>query len=480
MTAAPAANAGGKNVMYMGYEKEMTREFVSYCAEWAKAIEPAAIELEESLFKDPERPDQDILTFRIKFGSGFEITALSSAPRSLRGKQGVVIIDEAAFHDNLDAVIKAALAHLMWGGKVVIMSTHNGDAHPFNVLINDIRSGKKPYHLLRCTLDDAIEDGLVKRIFMKEGKAWSPEAQVQWRADIIAEYGTDADEELLCIPAEGSGTYLSAAVIDARMRDGIPVPRLDLPGSFMMMSERLRIAEIEEWCAIHLLPELETLDRKTPHCFGQDFGRKRDLSVFWPLAIQRNLMLRTPFVLEMRNVPYEAQKQIVFYIIDRLPLFRAGKFDAGGNGGYLAEVAVQKYGERIEAVVLTEPWYRENMPRWKSAFDDGTIIIPRDREIMDDHRLVKLVRGVGRVPDERTGEKAKKRHGDSAIAGVLAVAASRSPVMEYGYDPVPRTGVADGRLSSQNFFGTAEEANRAQDQAEKSGGIFPEFTRRVY
>lgn len=48
--------------------------------------------------------------FRIKFASGFEIMALSSAPRGLRIKQGVVIIDEAAFVDNLKELLKAALA----------------------------------------------------------------------------------------------------------------------------------------------------------------------------------------------------------------------------------------------------------------------------------------------------------------------------------------------------------------------------------
>ena len=46
-----------------------------------------------------------INAFRIKFASGFEIMALSSAPRGLRGKQGVVIIDEAAFVDQLGTMV---------------------------------------------------------------------------------------------------------------------------------------------------------------------------------------------------------------------------------------------------------------------------------------------------------------------------------------------------------------------------------------
>ncbi len=477
LTAAASAEAGGMDVYYMGYEKDMTREFVGYCGDFAKAIEPAAAAFDESLFKDPSNPDKDILTFRTKFGSGYEIVALSSAPRSLRGKQGLIIIDEAAFHDNLDEVVKAAMAFLMWGGRVVIISTHDGDANPFNVLVNDVRAGKVPYHLLRCTLDDAIEDGLFKRICLKTRKKWSLETEQAWRTGIIAKHGSAADEELFCIPSQGSGAYLSAALIEARMQSDIPVLRLELPGSFLMMSEHLRVAEIHDWCEEHLKPVLDKLDPNEPHVFGHDFARKRDLSVFWPAAIGSNLVLRTPFVVEMRNVPHEAQKQILIYIIDRMPGFRAGKLDASGNGSYLAEAMLLKYGARIEPVMLSEPWYRENMPRWKAAFEDGTFIIPKDREILDDHRLVKMIRGVGRVPDERTGEKDKKRHGDSAIASALAVAASKAAPEEYDYQSVPRAGasVAQGRYAE-----TAEEANAGDEDGANDSGWMPALTRRVY
>lgn len=38
--------------------------------------------------------------------------------KKLRGMQGVVCIDEAAFHEKLAEVLKAALALTMWGAKV--------------------------------------------------------------------------------------------------------------------------------------------------------------------------------------------------------------------------------------------------------------------------------------------------------------------------------------------------------------------------
>ncbi|OYV35530.1 MAG: hypothetical protein B7Z80_18145, partial [Rhodospirillales bacterium 20-64-7] len=358
LTASSIRDAGGQDVLYIGYNLEMAREFIDYVGEWAKMLSMAASAVEEEIFTDPNHPEKDIKAFRVTFASGFKVLALPSVPRSLRGMQGLVIIDEAAFHDDLPGVLKAAFALLIWGGKVVVISTHDGDTNPFNILVQDIRAGRLPYHLGRTTFDEAMADGLYKRVCLTTGKEWTPEGEAAWREEIIAIYGSSADEELFVVPSSGSGAYLSAAVIEARMADGIEVVRLELPPSFLMMPEHLRQAQIKDFCEAKLLPLLASLDTKVPHCFGHDFGRKRDLSVFWPLAIERSLVKRTPFVLEMRNVPYTSQQQILFYIIDRLPLFRAGKFDATANGGALAEAALQKYGERIECVMLNEPWYR--------------------------------------------------------------------------------------------------------------------------
>ena len=58
----------------------------------------------EFLFADenPATPGEtrDIKAFRIDFASGYSIVALSSRPRSLRGMQGKVRIDEAAFEEH--------------------------------------------------------------------------------------------------------------------------------------------------------------------------------------------------------------------------------------------------------------------------------------------------------------------------------------------------------------------------------------------
>lgn len=433
--AAAEKAAGGQDVFYMGYNLEMAREFIDYCATWARQLAPAAAEVEEYLFTDPDHPDRDIKAFRITFASGFKIVALPSVPRALRGMQGLVIIDEAAFHDDLDELLKAAFALLIWGGKVLVISTHDGDDNPFAGLVNDIRAGRKPYHLERCTFDDALADGLYRRICYVKGKAWSAEAEAAWRAEIIGFYGDGADEELFCIPRQGGGAWLPSALVEARMQDDIPVVRWSQPDGFTMSPEHLREAETRDVCERVLKPLLEALDPKLASVFGEDFARSGDLTVILPLQIQQDLKRRAPFAVELRNIPFEQQRQILFYILDRLPNFRGGWMDARGNGQYLAEVAAQRYGSRINQVMISTEWYRVNMPPYKAAFEDGTIILPKDADWLTDHRVVVMDKGVAKVPERTTGQDGKKRHGDSAIAGVMAYGASRSDYEEYDYTP---------------------------------------------
>ncbi|MDX9916032.1 MAG: hypothetical protein RBS49_09085, partial [Sphaerochaeta sp.] len=220
-----ASREDGMDVLYISYNYDMTREYVDTCAFWAKNFAKAAGEIEEFLFEeeDPDGTKRAIKAFRINFASGFEILALSSRPKNLRGKQGRLIVDEGAFVEELDELLKAALAFLIWGGQVIIISTHDGDDNDFNQLVEDVRAGKKPYSLHRIDFDDALGDGLYKRICLVRGLEWTPEAEADWRRKIIDQYGDDADEELFCIPSQSGGTYFARTLIASCMAKGIPV-----------------------------------------------------------------------------------------------------------------------------------------------------------------------------------------------------------------------------------------------------------------
>jgi phage FluMu gp28-like protein len=123
-----------------------------------------------------------------------------------------------------------------------------------------------------------------------------------------------------------------------------------------------------------------------------------------PLIQTQNLVRRVPFLVELRNVPFRQQEQIAFYLIDRLPRFTGGAFDARGNGQFLAEVAMQRYGaSRIQQVMLSEGWYREHMPPVKAAPRGRQPGRPAARrDALADLRAVQVIKGVPRIPETRT------------------------------------------------------------------------------
>lgn len=458
-SALTAAAAGGQDTWYIGYNQDMAREFIETVAMWAKAFQLASGEIEDAgdVLENADK-EQGIQAFRVRFVSGHKVVALSSRPSNLRGKQGRVVLDEFAFHPDPAELLKAAMALLIWGGRVLVISTHDGEDNPFNQLINDIRAGRKKYSLHRITFDEAIDEGLYRRVCQKLGREWTPEAELEWRQEIVDFYSPDEDEELFCNPRSGGGAYIAGTLIEGCMDETVPVVRWEQPASFSEVPKHLREAEAREWCDEHLAPLLAELNPNLLSCFGEDFGRSGDLTVIWPLQIQPNTVRRTPFLVELRNIPFEQQRQVLFYLVDRLPRLFGGALDSRGNGQYLGEVTMQRYGSgRIRQVMLSAEWYREQMPPYKAAFEDRMIVLPKDAEVLNDHRAIRMERGVARVPENaRTKTKSGQRHGDSAIAGALAYFASRMDVADYDYTPAPlanRFSDRDGEDDGPRFRG---------------------------
>jgi phage FluMu gp28-like protein len=454
LKAGRQKSAGGMDVMYISYSQEMTREFIDACAMWARAFATAAIESEEFLFEDGGEGGQAIKAFRIQFASGFEVLALSSAPRGLRGKQGVVIIDEAAFVDQLGELLKAALAFLMWGGQVIVCSTHNGAENDFNVLVQDILGQRKPYAHVRIDFDDALKDGLYQRICLVRGKEWTPEGEAAWRQEIIDFYGDGADEELFCVPSQGSGAWLTTPLIEARMIVPIekaPILRLELPPEYLHLPELERRSLIRPFME-ELEAALKQLDPGEQHAFGFDFARVADLSIGELLAIEKALRRRSALTIEMRGVPGDEQKAIVGEILGAAPRLVGAAFDATGMGWTVAEDMGRRFGlwdkthneaGLIRAIKFTQDWYRTEMPPLKVKFEDAAIALAPDADHVADLRLVKVIRGIPMIPDARSQEmgdgskKGRKRHGDFAVALALADYASRQAWVEYGYAAAP-------------------------------------------
>lgn len=448
LTAAKRRRDGGQNVYYIGYNMDMAVEYIEACAMWARTFDQVAGEVEpgEELYGEGE-DERHIKTYTIRFPqSGFRIVALSSRPANLRGKQGVVVIDEAAFHNDLEELLKAALALLIWGGRVRVISTHNGDENPFNQLVNEIRAGRRSGSVHRIEFREAVEQGLYQRVCLRLGKPWTAAEQAAWVQGIYKFYGDASAEELDAVPSQGSGAWLSAALIEARTHDA-PVLRYSCPAGFERLPEVERRAQVQDWLDTEMAPLLAQLDPAASSVYGQDFGRSGDLTVGVPAQLQPDLTRRVPFTFELRNMPHRQQHQVVSYLFERLPRLQKAALDARGNGHALAEALAQDYGwEVVELVMLSETWYREQMPPLKAAFEDATILLPKDRDTVSDLRAIRMVRGVARVPDTKSsGSDGGQRHGDAGIAVALMHYASRQP-----WDRIDYFRVQPGRSDRQD------------------------------
>lgn len=439
-TGLGAARANGQNAWYVGYNREMAKDYITDVAFHARVHDMVVSEIEEGRY-EVEEGEAEVLTYNVHFNSGFSVSALSSRPTNLRAKRGHIVLDEAAHHPDLNGLLESAMAVLMWPGqsRVDIFSTHFGVENPFNVLVEEVRARKYPYSLHRTTFDEAIEQGLYQQMCRVSGKTWSVEAQEAYVKWVYSIYGDRADQELRCIPARSGGTYLQRDVIERQMRPGV-VLRLNLEDGFAMKPEKEREARVQQWLDEAVRPFVERLPKDRQHFFGEDFGRTSDRTVIPVGYLAQDLTRRTPFAIELLNVPYEQQRQILFYVVDRLPNFFKGALDATGNGGYLAEVAQQRYGEsRIEAVQLTSKWYSENLPPFKAALEDGELELVRDADHLLDLHAFKIVNGLPVLPKAKTATTGEgpARHGDAGIAYALLHYASRQPIVEYAYQAAP-------------------------------------------
>lgn len=450
LIAASARSAGGDNVFYIGDTKDKGREFIGYVAHFAKVVAKQLLTVEEFLFEDKKEDGTSkyISGYRVTFASGHRVEALSSRPENIRGLQGVVVIDEAAFHQNVRAVLDAVNALLIWGGRIRVISTHNGKLNPFNELINEAKAGTVAFSLHFIPFQVAVENGLFKRVCLLRGMEYSAEAEREWEAKIRGAYGlrkAQMQQELDAIPADAEGTALSQVVIETVADRGVPVIRWHQGDEFKAYQPDMRWAVTKEFLEREVRPHLEKLDKNLRHDLGWDFARSGDVSGPVITATGRDSVRRWVLVLELRNIPFETQRDILFYVVDLLPKFGHGAFDATGNGAYLAEVAAQRFGARISEIKLSQEWYRANATPYVDAFGSRSIVVAHDADVVLDHQALAFVGGVIKVPDDFRfkGSDGFDRHGDTAIGGMLAWYASRQNAVAYGYQPVPPDGSTD-------------------------------------
>lgn len=400
LKAASAISAGGQNVWYMGYDKDMTLEFIEVCAMWARAFNLVADELEEIVLDDGS--NEGVKAFSIRFASGFRITALASVPRALRGKQGIVIIDEAAFHKNVDEVLKAAMALLIWGGQVIVVSTHDGVGNPFNQLCEDVDAGVRRGERITITFQDAMDDGLYERVALVAGtKGADIEAKEDWEANIRASYGEDAAEELDCIPKVGSGSLISIEDIIACEHEDCGLPELYQGGV----------------------------------CFGgRDVARRRDGAVQYCMETIGDVIWQRD-TYEEAGTSFAHQDAFFdkMFATRRMASFWV---DQTGMGEKVVEDAKLRHGDRVHGVLLTGPSRVDLAMSLARRFQERRIRIRKDPVTRVDLMAIKKIgseqSGGVRVVNEG------KVHADRFWAYGLASRAADLPPAMYAFQSFGR------------------------------------------
>ncbi len=434
-----APSKGWANTYYMSFNKDNCRQYIEDAGEWAKKFGEAASEIEvreEPLLEDDEK---SITTFRITFASGAEIVGLPGVPRSLRSKQGNVVLDEVAFFDDFEGVMKAALALVMWGGRIRIISTHNGDSSPFNQLIKDIKSGKnQEWSLHRITFREAVGQGLFRRICLKKGDPWTQEAEDDFVEKMYRIYGDNADEELDVIPRASGGRYFSRGLLDYCTAEGdaVAIRRLECSDSFLHKSDFIKTKQVKDFFSREIRPLLAVC--KSPVFFGNDFGRSCDLSTYWFTREETKTSLSTFMLVELKNVPFEQQQlfsDLVTDFLDERRILGGGAMDSRGNGQQIAEHASLRHPGAIVAVMETNAWYAKYGAELHGLMESRDFTVPDDDVSKGDFALVVLKNGIPTIPALRTEDRDRKglRHGDCASAAMLCVCAWR----ECAAEPAP-------------------------------------------
>jgi phage FluMu gp28-like protein len=373
-------------VWFSSADESAAKEYIDYCAYWATVYQAAASAVGHEII-DPER---DVKVLVITFRNGSKIHALSSNPKGFRSKGGKVVLDEFAFHDNAMAMWKAAKPVTTWGYPLRILSTHHGKGCLYYKFLESCKKGLLKWSLHKTDIFDAVDDGLVDKIYRRPTIQAEREEWIQQvRADCFDE--TTFQEEYCCVAVDEATAFLTYDQIYSIEDPDVLIGLGDIDGDLYV---------------------------------GVDIGRKKDLTVIW--ALERIGPLKFTRRIEILKAErFAVQRDVLFKILSH-PRLRRAAIDATGLGMQLAEEAQEEFGRyRIEAVTFTNRVKEEMAYNLRTDVEDKTVVIPIDPDIREDlHSIRKVTTAAGNIRFD-VNSMNTDGHADRFWALALALDAAR-------------------------------------------------------
>jgi phage FluMu gp28-like protein len=378
----------GLAVWFSSADETAAKEYIMYCADWAKIYKKAGEIL--SMGKEIFDPKKDVNVLVIRFRNSSRIHGLSSNPTIFRSKGGKVILDEFDWHKDQSRMYAAAKPVTTWGGDIRILSTYQSRDGMYGQFVRDARKaaseGEKPVFSLHSTdIHSAVDQGILSKIM---GRPTTQEERDAW---ISEERAACVDEtiwlqEYCCIPASENEAFLTWDMIRPCEHDKAGNPDIAETGPFYV---------------------------------GMDIGRRRDLTVIWIVEKSTDVFW-TREVVKLKNASFAAQDEELDRIMDEYNPIRVC-IDQTGMGEKPVEDAKRRYGEyRVEGIQFTSNSKQEIAFGLRRRFEDRQVRIPIDTDIRRAHHAVKkTVTTSGNIRFD--ADRTEKGHADEFWAHALAI-----------------------------------------------------------
>jgi phage FluMu gp28-like protein len=393
------------------------------------------------------------------------IRALASTADGVRGRDGDIILSEAAFHANFEKLFDAALPCTQNGGQVIIVSTVNldGDFHHELEKMAQRRidgcpePGDMVIALHRADIEelawDGWEDGtgylhvLNAADPARKLPGFTPRTPEQYIER--AKKNSRTEEALLReyyhIRPLGASKFFPLLLVNECVSSFAPMPiRYSAPDRYLKKNDpglERKVGEQITECTnrmLALMHEAASVHRG-PMYAGADIGREGDKSSIW-IKQRRDGMLRTVCLLTLRGCGFAEQLEVLRAMMN----FRVNGVsvqrlvgDATGLGMMLMETLEREFKSRVDG----KKWTAQNKVMMftyaKSQVEQVLVDMPRDEETI---RAICSVR----QSFSATGnpifdiEANSEGHGDEAAAFVMVCAAGDDDKPKFRILPVGR------------------------------------------